>query len=101
MKQKSPSFRSIHKNAREEILIMKKPGPIFLALVLFLLQACDTLTAVPTVTDSAPPSPTEIPLSQQVLLTSISFREQGQSPIYTITAQTPKLTGSDDKRVKT
>jgi hypothetical protein len=70
------------------------------SLVLFL-QACTTLatgTAAPIV--PALPDATTIPLNQQVTLTSISFREEGQSPAYTITSQTPKLSGSEDERVQ-
>ena len=81
--------------------LLQKLPIIFIGLVFFLLQACDTLTAVPTITPSAQPSATEIPLSQRVMLTSISFQEQGQAPAYFITAQTPKLTGSDDPRAQT
>lgn len=72
---------------------------VFLILVFILLHACIPVEAPPTATVQAAVE-TTIPLSQQVALSSISFREQGQAPIYTITAQTPKLTGSDDPRAQ-
>lgn len=40
------------------------------------------------------------PISQQVTLISVPFNETNQSPAYTITAETPQLTGSDDPRVQ-
>jgi hypothetical protein len=72
-----------------------------IGIALFFIQACGTVTAVSTAT-SLPVSPTKtpIPVSQQVTLTSISFKEEGQSPVYTISAQTPKLAGSDDPRAQ-
>lgn len=73
----------------------------FICIALILLQACISAEALPTATAIATVSETQIPLSQQVILTSISFREQGQSPAYTISSQTPRLSGSDDPRVKT
>src|SRR5262249_2240757 len=51
----------------------------------------------PTAIVSAAP---KIPISQQVMLTFISFREEGQAPIYTISAQTPMFADSADARVK-
>jgi hypothetical protein len=74
---------------------------VFISFAIILVQACATVEAAATATTAAEVSATSIPLSQQVLLTSISFKEQGQSPIYTLTAQTPKLTGSDDPRAQT
>lgn len=59
----------------------------------------------PTDTPSATPAPptetaTPPPLSQIVTLTSEHFEESGQAPNYTITSETPKLTGSEDPRVQ-
>ena len=68
------------------------------SIMIFCLQACTTLTA--TATALPLPEATKIPLSQQVMLTSISFKEEGQAPVYTISAQTPKFSGSEDARVK-
>jgi len=51
---------------------------------------------------SVPPTETSVPLSQQVTLVSVPFNETDPGsnfPKYTITAQTPQLTGSDDPRV--
>jgi hypothetical protein len=78
---------------------IQKQQIVFISLVL-LLQACNTVAAAPTNTASAVASVTEIPLSQRVTLTYISFREQGQAPTYTISAQTPKLAGTDDPRAQ-
>ena len=54
-----------------------------------------TATAV-----SASAVATEIPLSQQVTLTFISFKEEGQSPVYFISAKTPMFAGSENEHVK-
>ncbi len=65
--------------------------------VLFGLLAC----SIPgNVTEETPaPAPVEIPLYQQVALTSSDAEEIGSAPDYTITTHTPVLTGSDDPRV--
>lgn len=71
------------------------------ALLLLTMLACNALAPVPTATPSpVPPTATVIPLSQQVTLISIPFTEMNQTPLYTITSQTPQLTGSDDPRVQ-
>ena len=76
-------------------------------LVLFLL-ACDATFSVliPTPTVPVPTEPatqTAAPLlSEQVTLVSVPFIETNPGasfPSYSITAQTPQLTGSDDPRV--
>lgn len=74
---------------------------LFAIVVMFFIPACGTVPAV-SVNASLPVSPTitPIPLSRQVILTSISFKEEGQAPVYTISAQTPKLAGSDDPRAQ-
>lgn len=73
----------------------------FIVVILFLQSACSTLAAVPTVTSaSALAAATEIPLSQQVMLTFISFKEEGQAPVYTISAQTPMFADIKDERVQ-
>ena len=72
---------------------------VFMGVIFFLQAACGTLTVVPTAT-AAPAVETRIPLSQQVMLTFVSFREQGQLPTYTISAQTPMFAGVDDARVQ-
>lgn len=79
--------------------VIQKQQIVLPAIVFILLQACLSLEASPTATALAAVE-TAVPLSQQVVLTSISFRGQGQAPVYTITAQTPKLTGSDDPRAQ-
>ena len=42
----------------------------------------------------------DTPISQQVTLISVPLNETNQSPPYTITAEIPQLTGSDDPRVQ-
>jgi len=81
---------------------------LFISVLLFGLLACNATFAVafptPTV---AVPTPTFVPtsvslISQQVTLVSVPFTETNPGPgfpTYTLTAQTPQLTGSDDPRV--
>jgi len=78
------------------------------SLFLMVGLACNAVVPVqlPTATQASPtriiPAPTETLLSQQVALTSVPFSETdpgGVFPTYTITYQTPQLTGSDDARV--
>jgi hypothetical protein len=78
-----------------------KQSGLFAIVVMFIIQACGTVPPVLT-NASMPASPTitPIPLSQLVMLTPISFKEQGQAPVYTISAQTPKFAGSDDPRAQ-
>src|SRR5215510_11066366 len=70
---------------------------VFMSVVLFFVQACVAPTEVPTATVIVA---TKISLSQQVMLTSISFNEEGQSPVYKISAQTPMFSGSDAQPVQ-
>lgn len=68
-------------------------------LALFsVLAACSTGTQVSTPTPVITPS-NQPPVSTQVTLASISFKEDGSSPRYTITVQRPRLAGSEDERV--
>lgn len=74
---------------------------LFTIVAMFLMPACGTVPAVPVNASlQAHPTITPIPLSRQVILTSISFKEEGQAPVYTISVQTPKLAGSDDPRAQ-
>lgn len=74
---------------------------LFMSVILFLETACGTLAAAPTATSaSAAPVATEIPLSQRVMLTFISFKEEGQAPVYVISAQTPMFADVEDARVQ-
>jgi hypothetical protein len=74
---------------------------MFFGIILFSLQACGALAVLPTATLApAPVGATPVPLSQQVMLVLISFREEGQLPTYTISAQTPRFAGVDDPRVQ-
>ena len=73
------------------------------SFVLLFILACNALgpRLVPTST-SAPPAPTSTPvplISQSVTVVSQALNETNQAPPFTITAQTPQLTGSDDPRV--
>ena len=76
-------------------------------VLLFASLACNatftvlnpTPTPIPPTPEPAQPTATSIPLSQQVTLIAQPFEESNQSPIYTLKAQTPQLTGSDDPRV--
>lgn len=71
--------------------------------ILAILLACNTLApvATPTIIPSLiPPTQTSTPLlSQQVTLVPQATNETNQTPPFTITAQTPQLSGSDDPRV--
>lgn len=70
---------------------------IFLILI---LPSCNSLAHVPTPAP-IPLTATSIALiSQQVTLVSQPYVESHQDPLFTITSQTPQLTGSDDPRVQ-
>ena len=86
----------------------RKRISIFISMLLFSLLACNATfnVGVPTPTILVPTAtavPTTVPLiSEQVTLISVPFNETNLGsnfPAYTITAQTPQLTGSDDPRV--
>ncbi len=78
-----------------------RPTVALISTLILSLQACSTLAVSATATlEPALPEATRIPLNQQVKLTSISFREEGQTPAYSISSQTPKLSGSEDERVQ-
>ena len=80
----------------------------FISIFGFFLLACNATFSVafPTPTVVAP-TPTLVPtsaplISQLVTLVSVPFNETNPGsnfPAYTLTAQTPQLTGSDDPRV--
>lgn len=78
----------------------QKQFGVFTVLIVFFLQACGVPASALTITPSATPAPVQIPLSQQVTLTSVSFKEEAQSPTYWITALTPRLTGTEDARAQ-
>lgn len=94
------------------LISFRKIPFIALSSVVFLVGlACNasftvsnpTPTAViPPTASPVPPTKTVVPLSQQVTLVSVPFNETNPGPTfpkYTITTQTPQLTGSDDPRV--
>ncbi|MEP6896281.1 MAG: RsiV family protein [Chloroflexota bacterium] len=81
---------------------------IFISMLFLFLLACNATfnVGVPTPTILTPTPtmvPTSVPLiSQQVTLVSVPFNETNPGsnfPAYTLAAQTPQLTGSDDPRV--
>jgi len=88
--------------------ILQKQLITFIIVLGFFLLACNATFAVafPTPTVVAP-TPTFVPtsaplISQQVTLVSVPFTETNPGPgfpTYTLTAQTPQLTGSNDPRV--
>jgi len=70
------------------------------------MLACNATFTVgyPTPTFESPatvPTNTDIPLSGKVALVSQPYIETSQDPAYTMTAQIPQLSGSDDPRVGT
>jgi len=88
--------------------INQKRTSILSSMLIFFLLACNATFTVglptPTVVISTSTFvPTSAPLiSQQVTLVSVPFNETQPNstfPTYTLTAQTPQLTGSDDPRV--
>ena len=79
------------------------PVVFFTNVLVLSLLACNVLLSVPANTDPpspVPPSATSAPLiSQQVSLVPQVLSETNQNPPYTIKAQTPQLTGSDEPSV--
>ena len=80
---------------------------LLMSFILIITSACSALAtpipATPTIapTSTSAPTSTPVPLYQQVILKSVPSEEDGKSPDYKITTQTPSLTGSNDMRVKT
>jgi hypothetical protein len=93
---------------------------LFIIVLVLILPSCHPPANVPTsspipltVTPDAligkqvTPSPVpftatpNVLISQQVTLVSQSYVESHQDPLFTVTSQTPQLTGSDDPRVQT
>lgn len=59
-------------------------------------SAVPSFTPIPTLT----PLPQATPiLSNQLVMQPVTYTEEGQSPLYKITAQAPSLAGSPDQRV--
>src|ERR1700690_4052049 len=73
---------------------------IVLSAGTIIVLACGATGPAATPTSPAVPTATTAPLFQQVTLTTTSSEDDGKSPPYKITIQTPSLTGSDDARVK-
>ena len=78
---------------------------VFISLIMFCLLACSATFTVGYLTPTIEP-PTQTPtgpialLSQQLTLMSQPYIESNQDPAFTITAQTPQLSGSEDSRVQ-
>ncbi len=74
---------------------LRLPERLFLASVLIALSACGGLStpAIATFT------PTQAPVSQGLVLSSTTISETSASPVYTLSALVPVLTGSNDPRV--
>ena len=88
--------------------LYQKRNTTLICVCLFFLLACDATFSVGYPTSVPSPfvdisTPTTTPfLSQQLTLVSVPFIETDPGtnfPTYTLTAQTPQLTGSDDSRV--
>jgi len=88
----------------------RRQTAILISILVLLLLACDATFSVlmPTPTIPVPTetmAATAVPsISQQLTLVSVPFVETNPGsdfPSYSITAQTPQLTGSDDPRVLT
>ncbi len=83
-----------------------RKASLLMSFILIVTPACSALAAPATTTPTAAPTSTSaptatpVPLYQQVTLTSVPSEEDDQSSDYKITAQTPKLTGSDVPRVQ-
>ncbi len=79
------------------------PVNFVIGLLLLGMLACDALVTFPAgsvAPSPIPQSPTTAPsISQQVSLTHQALNETNQDPPFTINAQIPQLTGSDDPRV--
>jgi hypothetical protein len=78
---------------------------VIASLTVAIMLACNATFSVgyPTLTVEPPtaiPTNTSVPLSGQVTLVSQPYSETNQDPAFTITAQTPQLSGSNDPRVQ-
>lgn len=69
--------------------------------VLLIALACNAFTRPRPVPTPAPPTATStpVPLSKQLTVVPQQLNETNQTPPFTLTAQTPQLTGSPDPRV--
>lgn len=82
-------------------LLARFPPVMGAAGVLVVTLACAALEASPASPAASEVSrPTAEPLYRQVSLTSLRAEQHGQPFAYTITTQTPTLTGSDDPRLR-
>ena len=84
----------------------QKTAFLLTSLFVLLSLACNVTFTFGVPTPIAPPptavipTATPLPLSAQVTLISQPYIETNQNPPFTITAQTPQLTGSSDPRVQ-
>jgi hypothetical protein len=79
------------------------PAAFFINVLFLSMLACNALVTFPgrsPTLSPVPPGPTAASsISQQVTLVPQALSETNQDPPYTINAQLPQLTGSDDPRV--
>ncbi len=79
------------------------PVAFLINIILLSMLACKALVTFPAAgaaPSPVPPSPTAAPsISQQVTLVPQTLNETNQDPPFTINAQVPQLTGSEDPRV--
>lgn len=83
---------------------MKTKITLPLILILLAALACSTQAfpaPQPIAAPTLQPTQAEAAISQSVTLIPVVFSEESQTPVYTINAQLPNLTGSDDPRVYT
>lgn len=69
------------------------------SLALLVAGCAPSMSSVPTATGPVVLNP-NLPLSQQVKVSPMPFEENGETPVYTITADIPTIIGVDDPRVK-
>ncbi|HKJ38754.1 MAG TPA: DUF3298 domain-containing protein [Anaerolineales bacterium] len=83
----------------------RKSTLVFTGFMVFIMLACNATfnAGYPTPTTAPPtliPTNTSMPLSGQLTLVSQPYSESNQEPVFSITAQIPQLSGSDDPRVQ-
>jgi len=88
------------KASRLKVLILSGVV-LILSLACSLLFPASPTASIPTTLTPAPSATVmPVPLHQLVTLSSAHFEESGQSPNFTITSETPVLTGPDNPRIQ-
>lgn len=77
------------------------PRNLITGLTIFVfVAACSFAAQTVAPASTSVPVPTDEPtLSPPATLTAVSFKEEGSAPPYTITSQTPQLTGGENEAV--